>query len=71
MTQFLIIMGHVTDSERGFFMSFLFFFLFLLLFILKTCSLHCFTAKTVYKARIVLITSKLINITCFSIISTI
>lgn len=38
---------------------------------LKTCSLHCFTAKTVCKARIVLIPSKLINITCFSIISTI
>lgn len=38
---------------------------------LKTCSLHCFTAKTVCKARIVLITSKLNNITCFSIISTI
>lgn len=38
---------------------------------LKTCSLYCFIAKTVCKARIVLIASKLINITCFSIISTI
>jgi len=54
--------------RRDFFLPFLFTSSTLYL---KTCSLYRFIAKTVCKARIVLIPSKLINVTCFSIISTI